>query len=73
MFGTINLGGMFVFACLIPETKGRSLEDMDVLFGSVSAEQRHADIVKRERVLEHEQEHEETSSQRSVREKSDRA
>jgi hypothetical protein len=71
MFGTINLGGMFVFACLIPETKGRSLEDMDVLFGSVSAEQRHADIVRRERVLEHEQE--ETSSQRSIREKSDKA
>ncbi len=33
---------------LIPETKGRSLEEMDVIFGSVSAEQRQVDIDKRE-------------------------
>ena len=34
---------------LIPETKGRSLEEMDIIFGSISAEQRRADIDKRHR------------------------
>ena len=32
----------------IKETKGRSLEDMDILFGAVNAEQRAEDV---ERVL----------------------
>jgi hypothetical protein len=52
LFASINIGGMFVFACLIPETKGRSLEDMDVLFGAVDAQQRQDDIAARERALE---------------------
>ncbi|KAJ3513674.1 hypothetical protein NLJ89_g2823 [Agrocybe chaxingu] len=47
MFATINIGGMAVFSLLIPETKGRSLEEMDVVFGSISKEQRRADIDKR--------------------------
>jgi len=34
---------------LIPETKGRSLEEMDIIFGSISAEQRRGDIDKRRR------------------------
>jgi hypothetical protein len=38
---------------LIPETKGRSLEDMDVIFGSVSAEQ-GSDVAKATKGLEHE-------------------
>jgi len=49
MFASINIGGMAVFALLIPETKGRSLEEMDVIFGSITAEQRQADIDRRER------------------------
>jgi len=49
MFASINIGGMAVFSLLIPETKGRSLEEMDVIFGSISSEQRQADIDKRER------------------------
>ncbi|KAJ7069309.1 general substrate transporter [Mycena amicta] len=53
MFGTINILGMGTFACLIPETKGRSLEDMDIIFGAVSKEKREADIVKQERALDH--------------------
>jgi sugar porter (SP) family MFS transporter len=61
MFAAINIGGMFTFACLIPETKGRSLEDMDVLFGSVSKEQRDADIAARGRALEHDKGHHEGS------------
>lgn len=46
LFGTINIVGMGVFSLLIPETKGRSLEDMDIIFGSISAEERQADIKK---------------------------
>jgi len=48
MFATVNIGGMFVFTFFIPETKGRSLEEMDVIFGSVSKEQRDADIARAE-------------------------
>jgi len=34
---------------LIPETQGRSLEEMDIIFGSISVEKRGADIDKRQR------------------------
>ena len=34
---------------LIPETKGRSLEEMDVIFGAVSEDKRRADIAAQER------------------------
>lgn len=34
---------------IIPETKGRSLEEMDVIFGSITQEERQAGIDKRER------------------------
>jgi len=37
---------MFVFTFFIPETKGRSLEEMDVIFGSVSKEKRAEDIAR---------------------------
>ena len=37
------------FRRAIPETKGRSLEEMDIIFGSVSADQRQADIARQER------------------------
>lgn len=40
--------GLSFFGSLIPETKGRSLEDMDIIFGSVSAEQRQKNIEERE-------------------------
>jgi len=53
MFATINIAGMGTFSLLIPETKGRSLEDMDVIFGAVSKEQRDAGIARQERVLDH--------------------
>ncbi|KAJ8490166.1 hypothetical protein ONZ45_g5181 [Pleurotus djamor] len=62
MFATINIGGMAVFSLLIPETKGRSLEDMDVIFGSVSAEQRQAAINRQERALDG---HDEVNSKHS--------
>ena len=35
---------------LLPETKGRSLEEMDIIFGAVSAQSREAFI---ERALDH--------------------
>ncbi|KAF9033569.1 general substrate transporter [Panaeolus papilionaceus] len=45
-FGTINIIGMGLFSLLIPETKGRSLEDMDIIFGAISAEERQHNINK---------------------------
>ncbi|CAA7266660.1 unnamed protein product [Cyclocybe aegerita] len=51
MFASINIGGMGLFSLLIPETKGRSLEEMDIIFGSISKEQRQADIEKRTREM----------------------
>ncbi|KAF9524764.1 general substrate transporter [Crepidotus variabilis] len=52
MFATINIGGMATFSLLIPETQGKSLEEMDVIFGSVSAADRKAYIDRSERVIE---------------------
>ncbi|KAF7972317.1 hypothetical protein HWV62_18504 [Athelia sp. TMB] len=61
MFGTINIAGMAVFSVFLPETKGRSLEEMDIIFGAVSADKRQADIQKEEQALD-----QEVTSQRSV-------
>jgi hypothetical protein len=44
MFATINILGMGTFSFFLPETKGRSLEDMDIIFGTITAEERDADI-----------------------------
>ncbi|KAF8649919.1 hypothetical protein AX16_005476 [Volvariella volvacea WC 439] len=52
MFATVNIGAMGLFSVLIPETKGKSLEEMDVIFGAVSAEKRQADIDRQQRALE---------------------
>ena len=41
-----------LYCSLIPETKGRSLEDMDIIFGSVSAEVRAANVIKQEKARE---------------------
>ncbi|KAI0058149.1 general substrate transporter [Artomyces pyxidatus] len=49
MFAAINVGAMATFALIIPETKGRSLEEMDIIFGSISAEQRAVNIERQER------------------------
>ncbi|KAN0101383.1 general substrate transporter [Hyaloscypha variabilis] len=43
LFGTFNAVG-FIFAILLPETKGLSLEEMDVLFGLVDESTRRLDI-----------------------------
>ena len=34
-------------AFFLPETKGRSLEDMDIIFGAITQEQRDLDIAAR--------------------------
>ncbi|KZT57589.1 general substrate transporter [Calocera cornea HHB12733] len=47
-FATINIGGMAVFSYFLPETKNRSLEEMDVIFGAVTKEHRAEDIHKAE-------------------------
>ncbi|KAJ6631874.1 general substrate transporter [Mycena sp. CBHHK59/15] len=57
MFATINIGAMATFSLLIPETKGRSLEEMDIIFGSTTQEQRTANIAARETVLDQEFKH----------------
>jgi len=53
MFATIDIGFIAVFAYMLPETAGKSLEEMDVMFGAVSAEDRKKDIAKAERALGH--------------------
>ncbi|KAL9708938.1 hypothetical protein Ac2012v2_007754 [Leucoagaricus gongylophorus] len=53
MFATVNIGAMGTFSFLIPETKNKSLEEMDIIFGAVSAEERQAYINKREKALGH--------------------
>lgn len=37
---------MTIFCSMIPETKGRSLEEMDIVFGAVSADNRAANIAQ---------------------------
>ncbi|KAF8835225.1 general substrate transporter [Paxillus ammoniavirescens] len=66
MFATINFG-MAVFSLLLPETKGRSLEEMDIIFGAVTSESREAFIEKQERALDNEAH--ETTSHSSVDQK----
>ena len=39
----------FVRHSFIPETKGRSLEEMDIIFGSITAEERRVHIEEFER------------------------
>lgn len=51
-FATVNLAGCAVFALLIPETKNKSLEQMDIIFGAVTQEKRDADINRAQRDLE---------------------
>ena len=46
---------------LIPETKGRSLEEMDIIFGSVQEEKRRADIEQEQRVFAQAHPHDESS------------
>ena len=49
VFATINIGAMVPFALVIPETKGRSLEEMDIIFGAVSKEERNKKVMETER------------------------
>lgn len=49
MFGTVNVGAMATFSLLIPETKGKSLEEMDIIFGAVSRDERKAYIDRRQK------------------------
>ncbi|PFH45615.1 hypothetical protein AMATHDRAFT_71376 [Amanita thiersii Skay4041] len=51
MFATVNVGAMGTFSLLIPETKGKSLEEMDIIFGAVSADERQTYITQTQRAL----------------------
>ncbi|CAE6416483.1 unnamed protein product [Rhizoctonia solani] len=46
LFASLNLGGAILCYFICPETKGLSMEELDILFGAISAEQRAADIEK---------------------------
>ncbi|CAE7098376.1 unnamed protein product [Rhizoctonia solani] len=46
LFASLNLGGAIICWFICPETKGLNMEELDILFGAVSAEQRAADIEK---------------------------
>ncbi|KAH7868632.1 uncharacterized protein C8R40DRAFT_1134189 [Lentinula edodes] len=52
MFATVNIGAKGTFSLIIPDTQGRLLEEMDIIFGSVSAEKRSADVAKFEHALD---------------------
>ena len=44
VYATINVGAMGTFSLVVPETKARSLKEMDVIFGAISTETRRWDI-----------------------------
>ena len=46
---------------VIPETKGRSLEEMDIIFGAVQADKRQADIEAEARQIAQAHAHDEGS------------
>jgi len=51
MYAAVNIGAMGIFSLIIPETKGRSLEEMDVIFGAVGAEIRRQDIERQKAAM----------------------
>lgn len=52
MFAGINMATA-VFCSFIPETRGLSLEDMDVVFGLLSVEKRQRDVLQVSNNLQH--------------------
>ncbi|KAI0247754.1 general substrate transporter [Lactifluus subvellereus] len=48
MFASLNVVAMAPFSLLIPETTGHSLEEMDIIFGAISADDRAANIKRQE-------------------------
>lgn len=44
MFGIFCIANFFFVFFFIPETKRKTLEDMDILFGTVDAQKRAVDI-----------------------------
>ncbi|KAF9506548.1 hypothetical protein BS47DRAFT_396141 [Hydnum rufescens UP504] len=51
-FATINIAGGATFSYLLPETKGRSLEEMDIIFGAVKRDVREVDVRKAQKEIE---------------------
>ena len=51
MYAAVNIGAMGIFSLIIPETKGRSLEEMDIIFGAVGAEIRRQDIERQKAAM----------------------
>jgi MFS family permease len=50
-FGAINIISLVLTYFFVPETQGVSLEAMDILFGSITAEEREADVQRRAKDL----------------------
>lgn len=50
-FATINIISFILALLFLPETKGISLEGMDIIFGATTLEQREADLQARARAL----------------------
>lgn len=57
-FATINIISFILAYVFLPETKGISLEGMDIIFGATTVEQREADLQARARALHVEDEKE---------------
>lgn len=52
VFATINIGGMVPFSYLLPETKGKTLEEMDVIFGTIDSSKRKRQVDDETRKIE---------------------
>ncbi|KAG8859377.1 hypothetical protein FRB96_004592 [Tulasnella sp. 330] len=46
VYGTLNIAGAGVCWLLCPETKGKSMEEIDIVFGAVSEEQRSSHVAQ---------------------------
>ncbi|KAF5386383.1 hypothetical protein D9757_006717 [Collybiopsis confluens] len=69
MFGTVNIGALAVFSLravrLIPETKGVSLEEMDI-FGAIDKQKRQDDITAQTFALQGQRPQEDSESNNSL-------
>ncbi|PAV16773.1 general substrate transporter [Pyrrhoderma noxium] len=51
LYGSLNIALLFPFSLWIPETKGRGLEEMDVIFGAIPKDQHEAKLAESEQAI----------------------